>query len=91
MHNKTLNRQYVVVQGAQREAERLSEDSDAKDGVLITARGVETDVRVVRNHRAPAMAWRFSTDLPRALYVTVMAGVAYLLSAPIPSFYVTPY
>ena len=62
------------------EADRMTEDMNAKDGLLITARGVETDVRVVKNHRTPAMAWRFSTDLPHALYVTVIAGVAYLLS-----------
>ena len=58
----------------------MGEDANAKDGILVTARGVETGVRVVKNHKTPAMAWRFSTDLPHALYVTLIAGVAYLLS-----------
>lgn len=79
-HDKALNRQYVAVRGTKTKAERMTEDANAKDGVLITARGVETDVRVVKNYKTPAMAWRFSTDLPHALYVTVIAGVAYLLS-----------
>ena len=78
--DKALDRQYVAVRGMKTEAERMTEDDNAKDGVLITARGVETDVRVVKNHKTPAMAWRFSTDLPHAFYVTVIAGVAYLLS-----------
>ena len=58
----------------------MTEDANAKDGILVTARGVEMDVRVVKNHRTPAMAWRLSTDLPHAFYVSVIAGVAYLLS-----------
>ena len=78
--DNALNRQYVAVRGMKTEAVRMTEDDNAEDGVLITARGVETDVRVVKNHKTPAMAWRFSTDLPHAFYVTVIAGVAYLLS-----------
>ena len=54
-------------------------DERSKDGVLISERGVEEEVRVVRSHKRPAMPWRFSSDLPRAAYVTVIAGVAYLL------------
>ena len=45
----------------------------------INARGKPVDSERIRKRHGRA-AWRFSVDLPRALYVTVMAGVGYLLS-----------
>ena len=74
-----LNRRYATVRGKPTVSESISTDSDAKTGTLITERGVEEDVRVVRRTRRGEAAWRFSVDLPRAAYVTVMAGVGYLL------------
>ncbi|KAL1960491.1 hypothetical protein VTO42DRAFT_7790 [Malbranchea cinnamomea] len=73
-------RRYIVVAGQTPESERVGMDADAKTGSLITARGVEEKVRIV--HQAagpPVMPWRFSVDLPRALLVTVIVGVGYLL------------
>ena len=74
-----LDRRYVSIRGKPTESERISSDSDAKTGTLITERGVEEHVRVVRRKRAGGAAWRFSVDLPRAAYVTVLVGVGYLL------------
>ena len=73
-------RRYVVVAGQTPESERVAADADSKAGVLMTAQGVEEKVRVV--HRAtgpPVMPFRFSVDLPRALLVTLIVGVGYLL------------
>lgn len=77
--DKHLNRRYVSVRGLPTEAERISSDSDAKDMILKSERGVEEHVRVVRNHIRRVPPWRFSIDLPRAAYVTVLTGTGYLL------------
>ena len=74
-----LDRRYVSVRGKPTESERISTDSDTKTATLVSERGVEEHVRVVRRKRHGRAAWRFSVDLPRAGYVTVMAGVGYLL------------
>lgn len=77
--DKELNRRYVSVRGVPTEAQRISTDSESKNVVLISERGVEEHVRVVRRHNRNVTPWRFSIDLPRAAYVTVMTGVGYLL------------
>ena len=77
--DRDLNRRYVVVNGRAREAERIAESTVAKSGTLITERGVEEHVKVVRRHVRPVIPWRFSVDLPRAALVTIMAAVGYLL------------
>lgn len=77
--DKELNRRYVSVRGVPSEAERISADSDGKGATLISERGVEEHVRVVRRHKRSVTPWRFGVDLPRAAYVTVIAGVGYLL------------
>lgn len=74
-----LDRRYVSVRGKPTESERISTDGDAKTATLVSERGVEEHVRVVRRKRLGGAAWRFSVDLPRAGYVTAMAGVGYLL------------
>lgn len=74
-----LNRRYVSVRGKPTESERIDRDSDAKTGTLITQRGVEEHVKVVRRKRRGVAPWRFTVDLPRAAYVTVMVGMGYLL------------
>lgn len=83
--DKQLNRRYVSVRGQPTEAERISSDSEAKDMILKSQRGVEEHVKVVRNHMRSVPAWRFSIDLPRAVYVTILVGIGYLLYEPISS------
>ncbi|KAL9031450.1 MAG: hypothetical protein Q9196_000511 [Gyalolechia fulgens] len=86
-----LNRRYVTVRGIPTEAERISLDSESKNATLITERGVEEHVKVVRMARRTITPWRLSVDLPRAAYATLMAGVGYLLRAngdePIPHYF----
>ena len=77
--DRTLERRYIKVQGAPSEAEKIDANSDSKYGTLVTARGVEEHVKVVRNKARPIMPWRLSVDLPRAVYVMITAGVGYLL------------
>ncbi|KAL8770584.1 MAG: hypothetical protein Q9194_005128 [Teloschistes cf. exilis] len=77
--DQELNRRYVAVRGIPTEAERIDSDMDSKDVSLISERGVEERVRVVRNIRRTIPPWRLTVDLPRAAYATVMAGVGYLL------------
>ena len=74
-----LDRRYVSIRGKPTESERVNEDTDSKTGLLISERGVEEHVKVVRRKRRGAAPWRFSVDLPRAAYVTVTAGMGYLL------------
>lgn len=77
--DQELNRRYVMVRGKPTEAERISSDSESKNATLITERGVEEHVKVVRKTRRTITPWRLSVDLPRAAYGTLMAGVGYLL------------
>lgn len=77
--DKELNRRYVSVRGVPTEAARINADSEGKNVTLISERGVEEQVRVVRRHKRSVTPWRCSIDLPRAVYVTVMSGVGYLL------------
>ncbi|KAK2879997.1 hypothetical protein FQN49_000690 [Arthroderma sp. PD_2] len=81
-------RRYIVVAGrsshptsTEPESERSSEEDEReKRGKLISAHGVEENVRVVNGTDGPpVMPWRFSVDLPRAAMVTLNAGVGYLL------------
>jgi copper transporter 1 len=74
-----LKRRYVVIAGKPREAERVSQESEGKGVVLLTERGVEEEVRVVRSKARAVMPWRWSVDLPRAFMVFVISGVGYLL------------
>ncbi|RAL11054.1 copper transporter family protein [Aspergillus homomorphus CBS 101889] len=74
-----LRRRYIVVAGQSTEAGRIAADPDAKGATLITAQGVEENVRVVRRTTREPLPWRFSVDLPRALIYLVITGVSYLL------------
>jgi len=76
--DQAWKRRYIVVDGRTPASERLSKDPDAKNGIL-TANGVEETVRIVQNAVSGVQPWRFSVDLPRAMMVTVMGGVGYLL------------
>ena len=73
-----LKRKYVVVADKTPIAERVSADTDSKTGIL-TANGVEENVRMVAAPVSHTQPWRFSVDLPRAGLTTVNAGIGYLL------------
>ena len=77
--DKALKRRYVAVRGVPKEVERIGTDNETKDGFLITERGVEEHIKVVKSHTRPVMPWRMSVDISRAAYVTLMTGVGYLL------------
>lgn len=82
--DRHLNRRYVVVAGQPTEKARISTDTEAKTALLVSAAGVEEEVRVVRRHVRGVPPWRLSVDLPRAMVVTVLSGVGYLLCVMIP-------
>lgn len=73
-------RRYIYVADKTPVAEQVAQDADSKEGVL-TVNGVDQSVKLMeaRKHIAHVHPWRFSTDLPRAALVTVIAGVGYLL------------
>ncbi|KAI9838914.1 MAG: hypothetical protein M1819_004122 [Sarea resinae] len=74
-----MQRRYIVVADATPEAERVARDPDGKEATLISARGVEESVRVVKRKGRGVTPWRITVDGPRALLVVVIAGVGYLL------------
>lgn len=77
--DQSLERRYVKVAGQTPEAEKMESDKDARKAKLVTAQGVEEDVRVVKRGYREATPWRIRTDTGRAALVTVTVGVAYLL------------
>ncbi|KAI9752825.1 MAG: hypothetical protein M1815_000261 [Lichina confinis] len=81
-----LNRRYVVVAGRKNEKARTSEDGNAQTALLVSATGVEEDVRVVRRHVRGPFPWRLSIDVPRAALAVVMSGVGYLLMLAVMTF-----
>ncbi|KIX10291.1 uncharacterized protein Z518_01373 [Rhinocladiella mackenziei CBS 650.93] len=72
-------RRYVLVRGRSTEAARIDQDPDAKIGSLVTARGVEENVKVVQARVGDVVPFRLSVDVPRAILTTIIAGVSYLL------------
>ena len=77
--DKELNRRFVTVRGQPRAEQLVNENSDAKTGLLVTERGSEERVRIVKRHTRAFTPWRVSVDLPRAAYTTLTAGINYLL------------
>lgn len=77
--DQDVHRRYIAVKGTPTEAERISVDSEMKNATLVSERGSEERVMVVRRAVRPVTPWRLSVDLPRALYATLMAGVGYLV------------
>jgi hypothetical protein len=73
------NRRYVLVRGQTTEAGRIDQNPDAKVGSLVTAQGVEENVKVVQADIKGAIPFRLSVDFPRAILSTLIAGVSYLL------------
>lgn len=76
---RTRERRYIRVRGAVPVSERIERDPEAKEARLVTARGVEESVRVVRASRGEVIPWRLSVDVPRALLTMVIVAVGYLL------------
>ena len=76
---RARQRRYVLVKGKNTEAAMIDADRDAKDQGLLTARGVEEKVKVVRNDARGVVPFRLSVDVPRALLVLAISGVSYLL------------
>lgn len=73
-----LNLRYVVVSGRMPlEESPLGDNNSTK--VVLSANGVEEDVIVVKKKPKDVRPWRISTDTPRALLDTTIAGVGYLL------------
>jgi len=83
--DRAWNRRYIVVQDKTPVSEELRRDPDAKQAVL-SANGVEEHVRVVHKTARGVQPWRFSVDLPRAVLVTFMAGLGYLLMLAVMTF-----
>ncbi|KAL2419331.1 High-affinity copper transporter ctrA2 [Exophiala dermatitidis] len=73
------NRRFVLVKGRSTEAGRIDEDPDAKTASLLTAQGVEENVKVVQARTGGTLPFRLSVDIPRAVLMTIIAGVSYLL------------
>lgn len=75
---QAVQRRYVVVADKVPEAERVRDDVDSKTAVLTT-NGLDEDVKVVHRPTPATQPWRFSVDLPRALLMTLIVGLGYLL------------
>lgn len=73
-----LKRRYIVVAGEKAVVDSAADDANSMTGVLTT-NGVQEDVRIISAPVSHIQPWRFSIDLPRALLMTVVAGVGYLL------------
>lgn len=78
-HAAHMNRRYIIVAGKTPEAERIDADPNTKFAALVTAQGVEQNVKVVEGAATGALPWRFSTDVPRALIFLCITGTIYLL------------
>jgi len=83
--DKAWERRYVVVAEKQPVSEQARTDPDLKTAIL-TANGIEEHVKVIHRPARSIQPWRFSVDLPRALLVTVMTGVGYLLMLAVMTF-----
>ena len=73
------NRRYVHVRGQTPQSESIERDPDAKEARLVSAQGVEEDVKIVKTAKQPAIPFRLSVDTPRAALSFVIVGIGYLL------------
>lgn len=60
-------------------SERIERDPEAKEASLVSARGVEESVKVVRASRGEVIPWRLSVDVPRAVLTMIIVAIGYLL------------
>ncbi|KAF2131058.1 Ctr copper transporter-like protein [Dothidotthia symphoricarpi CBS 119687] len=80
-----LKRKYVVVAGQKSMEEQALSDASSMTGILTT-NGIQENVRIIQAPVSHTQPWRFSVDLPRALLMTVAAGVGYLLMLAVMTF-----
>jgi hypothetical protein len=73
-----LKRRYVVTADQQTATDKAFNDANSMTGVLTT-NGLQENVRVVEAPVSHVQPFRFSVDLPRAVIMTIAAGVGYLL------------
>lgn len=73
-----LKRRYIVAADQQTVTDKAFNDASSMTGVL-TANGLEENVRIVEAPVKHVQPFRFGVDLPRAVIMTVAAGVGYLL------------
>lgn len=73
-----LKRRYVVVADQQTPADKAFNDANSMTGILTT-NGLQENVRIVQAPVKHTQPWRFSVDLPRAIIMTLVAGIGYLL------------
>lgn len=78
-HDQESKRRYVAVRGIPTEAERIDSDVGGKNATLISEKGVEEHVKVVKRTSRAVTPFRISVDGPRAVYTLVLTGVGYLL------------
>ncbi|KAH8819107.1 Ctr copper transporter [Xylogone sp. PMI_703] len=83
--DREFNRRYVVVAGRQTTKQQIESDA-ASEKMVLTSNGVEEEVVVVKKRGPEVRPWRLSTDPARALFDTVLAGVAYLLMLAVMTF-----
>ncbi|KAF2689320.1 Ctr copper transporter-like protein [Lentithecium fluviatile CBS 122367] len=73
-----IKRRYVVVADQQTVGDKAFNDANSLTGILTT-NGMQENVRIVEAPAKHVQPWRFSVDLPRAVIMTLIAGVGYLL------------
>lgn len=73
-----MKRRYVVVADQAAVGEKVASDANSMTGIL-TANGVQENVKIIEAPSSHIQPWRFSVDLPRAALMTVIAAVGYLL------------
>ena len=83
-HDKAVRRRYIVLAGetqAERERQQDADGGEKTEEAVLTTRGVDERVRVLRASRRgmETQPWRFSTDHPRACIFTVQAAAGYFL------------
>ncbi|KAF1966202.1 Ctr copper transporter-like protein [Bimuria novae-zelandiae CBS 107.79] len=73
-----LKRRYVVTANQQMVTDKAFNDANSVTGILTT-NGMEENVRIVEAPTRHVQPFRFSVDLPRAIIMTLISGVGYLL------------
>lgn len=77
--HRELHRKPIVVRGKPTGTTYISEREEMEPGTLIAAGGTEEHVKIITRQKQGPFPWRWSTDFPRACYVTVLAATTYLL------------
>ena len=73
-----MKRRYVVTADQQTVTDKAFNDANSMTGILTT-NGLQENVRIVEAPARHVQPFRFSVDLPRAVIMTLAAGVGYLL------------